>query len=92
MRLLARGAFTIGVVEQNPGPSTPEDVLAHLRAEAPSSEIRDSIRLYDQQRDYSTNKKKFSVVPVDILVETMTYLGVPGQDVAYMLNPPLCII
>ena len=31
----------IGAVEQNPGPSTPEDVLAHLSAEAPSYEIRD---------------------------------------------------
>ena len=71
----------IGAVEQNLGPSTPEDVLAHLSAEAPSSEIRDCIRLYDQQRDYSTNKKKLSVVPVGILVKTMTYLGVPGQDV-----------
>ena len=30
----------IGVVEQNPRPSTPEDVLAHLSVEAPSSEIR----------------------------------------------------
>ena len=69
----------IGLVEQNPGPSTPEDVLAHLSMEAPSSEIRDCIRLYDQQRDYGTNKK-LSAVPVGILVETMTYLGVPGQD------------
>ena len=71
----------IGAVEQNPGPSTPECVLAHLSAKAPSSEIRGCIRFYDQQRDYSTDKKQLSAVPVGILVETMTYLGVPGQDV-----------
>ena len=68
-----------GAVEQNLGPSTPEDVLAHLSAEAPPSEIRDCITLYDQQRNYSTSKK-LSWAPVGILVETMTYLGVPGQD------------
>ena len=56
------------------------NVLAHLSAEAPSSEIRDCIRLYNQQRDYSTNKT-LSAVPVGILVEIMTYLGACGQDV-----------
>ena len=75
--------LVIGAVETNPGPPTaaPEDVLARLSAGAPSSEIRDCIRLYDQKRDYSTNKKKFNAVQVGTLVGTMAYLGIPGQDV-----------
>ena len=75
--------LVIGAVEQNPGPpaATPEDVLARLSAEAPSSEIRDCIRLYDQERDYTFNKKKLGAISVATLVGTMTYLGVPGQDI-----------
>ena len=73
----------IGSVEQNPGPvaATPVDVLTRLSAEAPSSEIRDCIRLYDQERDYTSNKKKLGAMSVATLVATMAYLGVPGQDI-----------
>ena len=73
----------IGSVEQNPGPAAaaPVDVLARLSADAPSSEIRDCIRLYDQERDYTSNKKKLGTVSVATLVGVMTYLGVPGQDI-----------
>ena len=73
----------MGSVEQNPGPAaaTPVDVLTRLSAEAPSPEIRDCIRLYDQERDYTSNKKKLGAMSVATLVATMAYLGVPGQDI-----------
>ena len=71
----------IGAVEQNPGPCTPQDILAQLSAEAPAPDVKDCISLYDHKKDYTANKKKLTTTAVDILVRTMAYLGVPGQEV-----------
>ena len=72
--------LVMGSVERNPGPTTPLDVLALLCAEAPTSEIRDCLKLYDHQKHLAANKKNLSSVSKKTLNDTMTYLGVSGQD------------
>ena len=73
--------LVIGGVEQNPGPPTSKDVLARLCIDTSANEVRDCIRLYNLERDYTSNRKKLSGVTIETLIKTMTYLGIPGQEV-----------
>ena len=86
-------------VEQNPGPVTgieaedetfnkQEDIIAELCSDAPNTEIRDCIRLYKPKNSVRQHKNEFTKCQKQVLVNTLEYLNITGQD---QFNKPTCI-
>ena len=87
-------------VEPNPGPlndkehntdswiQTQEDILADLCANAPTAEVRDCMRLYNPKNTNKQHKAEFNKCNKPVLVSTLEYLKVPGQDA---FTKPACI-
>lgn len=78
----------IAGVEPNPGPGSSDgnqveaqkDIIAGLCASAPSTDIRDCLRLYKPQNTNKQHKTEFGRCPKPTLVATLDYLQSPGQD------------
>ena len=86
-------------VEQNPGPSSgirtedeiinkQEDIIAELCADAPNIDIRDCLRLYKPKNNVRQHKSEFSKLNKPVIVSTLDYLSVTGQE---DYNKPTCI-
>ena len=72
----------IGGVEKNPGPDIDigADVLAGLCDGAPSTDIRDCLRAYRRELSTTALKRAFMKHDKDVVIKTMEYLNVSGQD------------
>ena len=57
-----------------------ETIIAALCAYAPNINVRDCLRKYDPQKPAHQIEKAFKSVKKEVLVETLSFLGVPGMD------------
>ena len=88
----------IGGIEQNPGPSTPQNmdqefaeedsILADLCARAPSDEARNSLRHYDPRLEHQALEKQINKLTKDQLLTGLKYLGKEDME-GY--TKPTCI-
>ena len=78
-------------VEPNPGPDDQDqhtEIVAGLCTGAPSTEIRECLRLHNPQNNIKQHRTEFGRCSKSVLVATLDYLRVPGQD---LFNKPACI-
>ena len=84
-----KNLLLIGGVEQNPAPDnlTPEqriqeqdEVLVELCANAPTTEVRDTLCLYDPRLDSRALERQVNKSSKSALVVSLTHLGVPGMQ------------
>ena len=80
----AEALLIIGGVEQNPGPaqlSTEQQlqdldgILARLSSNAPSNDVRDTMRLYDPRLDQKALERQINKASKSALVACLAYLG-----------------
>ena len=80
----AQALLIIGGVEQNPGPaqlSTEQQlqdldgILARLSSNAPSNDVRDTMRLYDPRLDQKALERQINKASKSALVACLAYLG-----------------
>lgn len=80
--------LAIAGVELNPGPSQDpvktleeqQNIIAELCANAPSNEVRNTLRLYDPQLNTQGLEKQLNKTSKNLLVSSLEYLGVPGMS------------
>ena len=83
-----RALLVISGVEQNPGPGSDvidtsrkhEDIIAELCTDAPSIQIRDCLRSYNPKNNIRQHKREFNKSPKPVIVSTLEFLAVTGQD------------
>lgn len=85
----------IAGVEPNPGPTpqdgqlpSAEDIMAGLCANAPTTDVRDCLRLYNLGNTSNQHKTAFNKCQKSLLVTTLDYLKKPGQD---QFNKSTCV-
>ena len=63
-------------IEQNPGPTTPAEVIGNLIATAPSDEVKKTLNKFDTEKDHKDNVKNFSkpTITVDDLKKTLVFI------------------
>ena len=92
-----KALLIIAGVEQNPGPTQgalanilrkQEEIVAELSSNAPNTDIRDCLRHYNIKNSIRQHKAEFGKCDKAILVTTLDYLGVPGQN---QFTKPACI-
>lgn len=78
-------------VESHPGPldnDVVRDIIAGLCVDAPSDQVRDTLRNYDCTLDLKQNKTKYKKTNKQELVDTLNFLGVKNQD---QRTKPTCV-
>ena len=86
-------------VEQNPGPGSgieadnetinkQEDIIAGMCSDAPTSEIRDCLRLYNPKNSIKQLKNEFLKCGKPMILNTLEFLSLSDQD---QFNKPTCV-